>query len=588
LVILLGAGAGAYLFFRVPPIPPGPVPQTPVLPKPPVTAPEQKPTEPPVKPEQAVTEERKKAEAAQAEAKKAGAEEYAALLFAQGQEQFQKAGSLTGEKRFEEARASYRDAEAAFKKAVAAARQTAEENEKLNEARNAMIKARGEAETALAAEKAKAAFEQAKGVTAQADATPDRVEAAKLYAQASELFAQAVKECAPTGTAKEHAEQTAQQATAAEAPKYAAELFAAAEALMTQANAATDAAQADDLFRQAAGKYDESIRTAVAQKAAQPALDLQAVQASRAAAEAARVRITDQERLYAAEETAMGDAAWAAAEAAQQDPPRAKASYDEAANAYLKALEAAPGRKQAAAQTPKAGETRTFAGIEFVWCAPGTFTMGSPAEEKGRSDDEKQHAVTLTKGFWIGKYEVTQAQWEAVIPINPSAFRGPNLPVDSVTWDDTQTFISKLNMNAGGGFRLPTETEWEFACRAGSVTPFSFGAVISTEQANCDGNYTYNGGSPGVLRNTTLAVGSLKLNAWGLFDMHGNVCEWCQDWYGPYPDGPVVDPAGPPSGAFHDFRGGCWSYDPQYCRSAFRDQYTVDLPPNVFGFRLAR
>ncbi len=165
--------------------------------------------------------------------------------------------------------------------------------------------------------------------------------------------------------------------------------------------------------------------------------------------------------------------------------------------------------------------------LEIVWIEPGSFMMGSSAAEADRQNHETQHRVTLTKGYWLGKYEVTQAQWAAVMGSNPSDFKGADLPVETVSWEDCKGFVQKLNQKLateGGGFRLPTEAEWEYACRAGSEGRFCFGAGDSGL-----GDYAWYDGSAG---GTTHAVGTRRANAWGLHDMHGNVWEWCEDWYG--------------------------------------------------------
>ena len=219
--------------------------------------------------------------------------------------------------------------------------------------------------------------------------------------------------------------------------------------------------------------------------------------------------------------------------------------------------------------------------LEMVWCPPGSFMMGSPEGEKGRDDDETQHEVTLTKGFWLGKYEVTQEQWDRVMGSNPSNFRGAKNPVGEVSWDDVQGFIEKLNAKGAGGFRLPTEAEWEYACRAGSTTAYCFG---DDEQGLY--SYAWYRDNSGYEEHP---VGGKKPNAWGIHDMHGNLWEWCQDWYGKYPSGSVTDPGGPASGSCRVLRGGSWSYYPASCRSAIRLRVNPRTPGfTFFGFRVAR
>jgi formylglycine-generating enzyme required for sulfatase activity len=210
-------------------------------------------------------------------------------------------------------------------------------------------------------------------------------------------------------------------------------------------------------------------------------------------------------------------------------------------------------------------------GMKFAWCPPGHFLMGSPVgEEEERSPDETPHRVTLTKGFYLGIHEVTQGQWKAVMGNNPSGFQGDDLPVEQVSWEDCQEFCAKLARQDGKRYRLPTEAEWEYACRAGSTTPFFFGATIGTYQANYDGTYTYGNGKKGVYREQTTPVGSFPSNTWGLFDMHGNVWEWCADGYGDYPAEDVTDPQGGDTQAACVIRGGSWNSNPCRCRSALR------------------
>lgn len=251
--------------------------------------------------------------------------------------------------------------------------------------------------------------------------------------------------------------------------------------------------------------------------------------------------------------------------------------------------------------------------LDMIWIKPGTFMMGSPKDELGRSDHETQHQVTLTKGYWLGKYEVTQRQWKAVMKKNPSQFVGDDLPVDQVSWKDAMEFCRKLTerernaerLPSGYEYTLPTEAQWEYACRAGTTTALNSGKNVTTTKAEgiCDnldevGWYWMNGGKENwnvekdpafctLPALCTHSVGQKKPNNWGLYDMHGNVCEWCLDWAGEYPTGAVSDPVGPDTSTERIHRGGCWFYSPSYCRSADRStSKPADRSLNV-GFRLA-
>jgi formylglycine-generating enzyme required for sulfatase activity len=226
-------------------------------------------------------------------------------------------------------------------------------------------------------------------------------------------------------------------------------------------------------------------------------------------------------------------------------------------------------------------------GMKFAWIPAGTFTMGSPKEEKERDANETQHKVTLTRGFYMGVHLVTQEQWQEVMGTNPSFFKGEkNLPVEQVSWDDCQEFIKKLREKDKKLCRLPTEAEWEYSCRAGTKTPFHFGETISTDQTNYNGNFAYGTGKKGVFRAKTTPVDTFPANAWGLFDLHGNVWQWCQDWYGDYPPKDVVDPQGPEKGIFRVQRGGSWLGNPGICRSAVRRGNGPDIGFNFSGLRV--
>jgi uncharacterized protein (TIGR02996 family) len=227
-------------------------------------------------------------------------------------------------------------------------------------------------------------------------------------------------------------------------------------------------------------------------------------------------------------------------------------------------------------------------GVEmaFAWMPPGTFLMGSPRDEQGRCDDEDQHQVTLTKGFFLGVTPVTQAQWQALMGSNPSHFKGDDRPVETVSWDNCQEFCTKLTQRERHPYRLPTEAQWEYACRAGTTTPFYFGATLSTDQANYHPDHVYSGAKKGLYREQTTPVGSFPANAWGLCDLHGNVAEWCSDWLGRYPSGDTKDPQGAVSGRKRVLRGGSW-YDPSSsCRSADRRSLWPDRGDELGGCRL--
>ncbi len=220
------------------------------------------------------------------------------------------------------------------------------------------------------------------------------------------------------------------------------------------------------------------------------------------------------------------------------------------------------------------GEVRKNSiGMEFVYIPPGDFMMGSDKE----NNEKPIHKVTISKGFWMGKTEVTQAQWEAVMGNNPSGFKNcPQCPVENVSWGDAQRFIVKLNaQNDGYKYRLPTEAEWEYAARAGTTGDYA---------GNLDSMAWYGANSG----NKTHPVGTKQANAWGLYDMHGNVWEWCQDWDGSYPSGTVTDPTGAASSSFRVIRGGGWFLDAVFLRSAVR---TFDSPSRRYdglGFRVVR
>ncbi len=236
--------------------------------------------------------------------------------------------------------------------------------------------------------------------------------------------------------------------------------------------------------------------------------------------------------------------------------------------------------------------------LDMVSIAGGTFNMGSPASEADRYDNESpQHWVTV-KPFYLGKYAVTQAQWKAVASLakvkqdlnpDPSAFKGANRPVERVSWDDAIEFCARLSKKTGKNYRLPSEAEWEYACRAGTLTPFHFGETITPDLVNYDGDYPYASAPPGKYREQTTDVGSFPPNAFGLYDMHGNVWEWCQDvWHENYADAPKDGSAWETGGnkEYRLQRGGCWDEYPWRCRCAYRGR-SQPVEWWTFGFRVA-
>ncbi|MGR3279097.1 SUMF1/EgtB/PvdO family nonheme iron enzyme [Acaryochloris marina NIES-2412] len=233
--------------------------------------------------------------------------------------------------------------------------------------------------------------------------------------------------------------------------------------------------------------------------------------------------------------------------------------------------------------------------LEMVAIPGGTFTMGSPSGELERDAYEgPQHKVTIPE-FYLGKYPVTQAQWKFIMGSNPSKFKGDNRPVETVTWNDAINFCQKLSQRSGRVYRLPSEAEWEYACRAGTTTPFHFGETITTDLANYKGTDTtlvtgnYGSGPKGEDRSQTTQVGSFLPNAFGLYDMHGNVLEWCLDNIHPDYNGAPTDGSAwvNSSSKSRVQRGGSWNGGPRFCRSAYRIYNNIDVSFPYIGFRVA-
>jgi formylglycine-generating enzyme required for sulfatase activity len=254
----------------------------------------------------------------------------------------------------------------------------------------------------------------------------------------------------------------------------------------------------------------------------------------------------------------------------------------------------------------RTGDEREVAGVKLCWCPPGKFTMGSPPDEPERHSDEAQVEVTLTKGFWMGKYAVTQGQWKRVVGelpgvLTPLGGDGDDFPVYNVNYAEAEAFclkLTELGRQAGDlptswEFRLPTEAQREYACRAGTKTATAFGDRLSSKQANFQG-MPYNGAEKGPSLNRAAEVGSYAANAWGLHDMQGNVCEWCRDWYhaklpgGDDPDLSSIKGTMNGDGTFSRVRrGGAWCDDGWAFRSAFRLRFEPERRADHIGFRVA-
>jgi len=227
-----------------------------------------------------------------------------------------------------------------------------------------------------------------------------------------------------------------------------------------------------------------------------------------------------------------------------------------------------------AATPPELGDVMTNAlGMKLAYVPPGELVMGSPLAEPGRHDDEAQHGVVLTRGFWIGVTEVTQAQWNAVMAPAGTDAEPNDLPVVRVKWGQAVAFCRTLSERDGNQYRLPTEAEWEHACRAGTTGPFAGAAdEVAWHMDNSD--------------EALHAVAGKKPNAWGLYDMHGNAAEWCADRYGPYAPGEAVDPTGPAEGTYRVVRGGSFGHFSRACRSAARASYNPAYGLRRVGFRI--
>lgn len=400
--------------------------------------------------------------------------------------------------------------------------------------------------------------------------------------------------------AAERARQADELQRKAEATRIAAEKAAVERKRVADEEAAEESRLAKIAERKAkdeeekARKAKEEAERREAEKTRKSEEDAAAVvkrEMMRREAEAAKLaeeqrRKTDELRKAAdarkAEELKKAAAASTAAAKADMERQRQMARLRERGSEFV------PNPPAVAAGTERSVALPNGGRMDFVWCPPGRFLMGSPETEDKRNVDEKPHLVTLTKGFWIGKTEVTRAQWKSVMGdagfVFSSLWGGDGeFPIDTVSWRQCKEFCDK----AGNGFRLPTEAEWEYACRAGTATPFDFGVSLNGSKANCSG-----GAEPyGILVSGPNSFGSKRVasyqrNPWGIYDMHGNLFEWCADYYAEYPDGDTTDPKGPERGDVRVVRGGCWNYAPKMCRSAFRSRKDPVSADTHTGFRV--
>jgi formylglycine-generating enzyme required for sulfatase activity len=222
--------------------------------------------------------------------------------------------------------------------------------------------------------------------------------------------------------------------------------------------------------------------------------------------------------------------------------------------------------------------------MKFAWCPAGLFRMGGTVNP----DEEPIHKVTVTEGFYMDIHPVTQAQWKVVMGTDPSHFKGANRPVESVTWHECNEFCMKLKgiLKEGVNVRLPSEAEWEYACRAGTTTEYHFGNVINTDLANYDGNYSFNDSPKGKRRKESTDVGSFPANSWGLYDVHGNVWEWCRDAKRTYTAADYTDSDAQEQNDQRVIRGGSWRYGPGNCRAAYRSKNAPTYRGCNCGFRV--
>jgi len=581
------------------------------------------------------------AQKAQKAALSAGAETHATELLADARKLLKEGEAHDTLEAFPEAIAKYGKAETAFGNAEQQAAAIAAEIAAVEAAQSAMDRAKQEADAVEAKTWAKVRYDQAAKLDEEARTAlsiSDRLAAAGLFNQAAKRYGLAVSEAKEYGeamlaAARNAAAKAKQGAQTDDVKHYASAELAEADGVMDEAQAAgSDYPRAKGLYEKAAAKYAEALSVTPGRKqaeeqriAAEKEAEAErmaqlkaAMETARAAAFTAKNKIGADERKHAAEEVKTGDDAWTAAEAAATDYAEAERQFKLAKSSYEDAVRVTPERIKAA-QGPQPGEAYTEdlgdgVTLEMVWIPPGEFMMGSKlsaaevarkygGEAKYFEDEVPRHKVTLTEGFWLGKYEVTNAQYRRHDSGHSSgeykghSMDGADQPVVMVSWDDAAAFCKWLSQETGRSYALPSEAQWEYACRAGTDTVRYWGDDDESmgRYANVADSTAKSEWSDWTIAETTdgfkvsAPVGRYKPNAFGLYDMIGNVWEWCADWYDEdyYGSSPSKNPTGPTSGSLRVNRGGCWDYSPGGCRAAYRGRDAPGGRGGILGFRLA-
>ena len=548
----------------------------------------------------------------------AGAETHAIGILASGDKLLKEGEAHDTLEAFDEAMSKYDQAKAAFAEAQETAGRIQAEIDALQKAIDEMNRVKTQADALDAKTWAKVRYEQAAKAEQKASDASDRAEMANLYKGAAGLYNLAVSEARQEGEAivaeaRKAAQQAKDKCQNSDVRNYAVKELGEADRLMTAAEkVGTDYAKAKRIYEQVMAKYQEALQVAadgaqrkaeyeklvtLAQTAEKAGNLSEAVglyeDAEKYSDESLQARI-DALKQQIAEKQRQAEFDNLLAQARSKDN---KAEGKEALKLLDEALILHPGNSEAISLHkkisgyfgPRPGEIRENSiRMKLVWIAPGDFMMGS---NNGSSDEDEKpaHLVKLSKGFWMGQTEVTQGQYTAVMNAQPWSGQNyvkvsANNAANYVSWNDAAEFCKKLNQKEGVTYRLPTEAEWEYACRAGTQTKYSFG-----DSESLLGDYAWFDGNTGYIgQKYARPVAQKKPNALGLYDMHGNVWEWCKDWYGAdyYSKSPASDPQGPSTGRSRVVRGGSWSNAPRNCRSASRNYSAPDDRSSHYGFRV--